>query len=663
MCNNGSGDVIDHDPELCVGCGECIRVCAHDARIGIDDFELFMEDLKKGKEIIAIVAPSIVASFEGDYLKVNGLLKSLGIKAIFDVSFGAELTMKSYITYMKAKKPSILIAQPCPTLVAFIEMYHPGLIPYLAPADSPMLHTMKMIKRFYPQYKNHRIAAISPCYSKRREFDTVGMGDYNVTFRSVQHYLDKSGKTIRAYPEVEYDNPPAERGVVFSSPGGLMRTLQRYDNDVTSYTRKIEGPQEVYGYIEYLDDALKHGKAPAHTLIDCLNCSMGCNGGPGTMNHNKRFDDVEYFVEQRQREMRKKYQPTTFLQKIFSRGKLEKILNRYWEADLYRRSYTDRSMVAKEVMKYPSKAEIEAMLKSMYKEDPSKRINCGVCGYSSCEQMAIAIINGRNKPENCRYYEEIEQTRRANEKASHMINQVYERTLEEMYKNKNGIEALSRQINETADYVSRSSQAIMRMVENIQSISDSLDHNAEVVLKLNASSADGKERLYKIGKIIDNMAEQSNVLIDACKVIGDIANETSILGMNAAIEAAHAGDSIGKGFSVVAGEIRKLADTSGRQAVSITDNLRGVKMLIDTSKESSVHAQEQFDRMADLIGTVKSEELSIQDAMSVQDSGGNQVLEALNEMNVLIEKIKDTSSALLASGEAVIQNISSLKTM
>jgi methyl-accepting chemotaxis protein len=201
------------------------------------------------------------------------------------------------------------------------------------------------------------------------------------------------------------------------------------------------------------------------------------------------------------------------------------------------------------------------------------------------------------------------------------------------------------------------------MVENIRSISVNLDHNAETVLKLNVSSSDGKGRLYKIGEVIDRMSEQSNALIDACKVIGDIADETSILGMNAAIEAAHAGQGVGKGFAVVAGEIRKLADTSGKQAVKITDNLRGVKTLIDTSKESSVYAQEQFDRMAALVDMVKNEELSIQNAMSVQDSSGNQVLEALNEIGILIGKIKDTSSTLLASGEAVIQDISALKTV
>ncbi|MDR0709917.1 MAG: methyl-accepting chemotaxis protein [Spirochaetaceae bacterium] len=133
--------------------------------------------------------------------------------------------------------------------------------------------------------------------------------------------------------------------------------------------------------------------------------------------------------------------------------------------------------------------------------------------------------------------------------------------------------------------------------------------------------------------------------------------------MNAAIEAAHAGEAVGKGFAVVAGEIRKLADNSGHQAVAISDNLKKIKGLIDTSRESSTQAQEQFDRTAALIDTVKNEELKIKEAMDSQNSGGKQVLDSFNEINALIAKIKDSSAVLLTSGEDVIQNINSLKTM
>jgi iron only hydrogenase large subunit-like protein/archaellum component FlaC len=662
MCNNGAGAIVDHHPELCIGCGECISACTHGARIGIDDFEIFMDDLKKDDNVIAVVAPAVAAAFESSYLKVNGFLKSWGIKAVFDVSFGAELTIKSYLAYMKAVNPPLVIAQPCSTLVSFIEIYRPELIPYLAPVDSPMIHTMKMIKRFYPHYKNHRIAAISPCYSKRREFDSVGIGDYNVTFRSIQQYLNTAGKTIMAYPALDYDNPPAERAVLFSSPGGLTRTMQRYDGEVSSYTRKIEGPHEVYRYLSYLGASITQGKSSVYKLIDCLNCSMGCNGGPGTMNQSKHFDDVEYFVEQRQKEMRQKYQ-LTFWQKLFHRNKLEKTINKYWEDGLYQRSYTDWSRILKERVRFPSAAELEVAFKTMRKENPADRLNCGACGYRSCEQMATAIINRLNKPENCQRYVEAEKEAQANEKTKRMINKVCEQSLTEMKKNRDELKVLSGQINKTADYVVQSSQAIERMVENVRSIYKNLEHNTKTVLHLNESSSTGKERLYKIGEIIGQVVEQSDALIDACKIIGDIAGQTSILGMNAAIEAAHAGDSIGKGFAVVAGEIRKLADNSGCQAVSITNNLQSIKALIDTSKESAVYAQEQFDRMAALIDTVKKEEASIQEAMNSQNSGGSQVLDSLNEINALIGQIKETSISLLASGESVIKYIDSLKTV
>ncbi|MDR1179934.1 MAG: methyl-accepting chemotaxis protein [Spirochaetales bacterium] len=663
MCNNGAGDIVDHHPDLCIGCGECITACSHGARIGIDDFDSFMGDLKRRTDIIAIVAPAVAANFDGKYLEMNGFLKSLGVKAVFDVSFGAELTVKSYVNHMKKNKPLTVIAQPCPTLVSFIEMYRPELIRYLAPVDSPMMHTIKMIKKYYSQYKNCRIAAISPCYSKRREFDAVGMGDYNVGFKSIQKYIDDSGKSIADFPALDYDNPPAERAVLFPSPGGLMRTVQRYDSEAASHTRKIEGSPEVYHYFAYLSEAIKKGSAPVYGLIDCLNCGMGCNGGPATNNRGKHLDDVEYLVERRQQEMRKKYQPDTLWKKLFARNKLEKLLDANWEEGLYSRSYTDRSAIFKKMVTAPTKQQLEDMFARMHKAKDEDRLNCGACGYKSCEQMAVAIINNLNKPENCRHFVEIEKNLQNVQESKRMLNEVYNRTLQEMNKSIGGLEDLSGRINETASYVLQSSSAIEQMVGNTRSIHTTLEENATTVLKLNESSEEGKERLRKISELIAQVAQQSDVLVEASSVISSIAGETSILGMNAAIEAAHAGEAVGKGFSVVAGEIRKLANNSGRQAGEISKSLKTIKTLIEKSKESSVQAREQFDAVVSLIDTVKNEELRIKDAMQTQDSGGNQVLESLSRINALITNIQDSSKNLLVSGEAVVKDISSLTDM
>jgi iron only hydrogenase large subunit-like protein len=660
MCNNGCGDVIRHNSDLCIGCGECIDVCTHNARVGIDDCDAFINDLKQGKAMVAIVAPAVAASFDGKYLQMNGFLKSIGVKAVFDVSFGAELTVKSYLNYMETQNPKTVIAQPCPTLVSFIEMYRPELIPYLAPVDSPMVHTMKMIKKYYPQYKNHKIAAISPCYSKRREFDAVGMGDYNVTFNSIQQYLDNTRDRISSYPAVDYDNPSAERAVLFSTPGGLMRTVHRYNKDIVGHTRKIEGAPDVYHYFADLADSIKNVTSVAK-LVDCLNCKMGCNGGPGTGNRQKHLDVVESFVEKRNQEVQEKYRPKGLFGILFGKNTLEKLLNKYWEEGLYRRSYINRSSIFKKLVISPKKEEFDALYLSMHKIREEDLLNCGACGYKSCEQMAVAIINGLNKRENCRPYADIEKNRINEQKMKEQIEKVIDHILESMHKSIDSISALSSQINETADYVLASSASIEQMVENTQSITGSLEHNAEEVLKLNESSSEGKKGLYKIGGLIDDVLNKSETLIAASGVVRDIADETGILGMNAAIEAAHAGEAIGKGFSVVAGEIRKLADNSGHQAIDIAKSLKEIKTLIDNSKESSVQAREQFDMMSAIIQRVNGEEIRIKDAMEVQSSSGTQVIHSLKEINNLLAQIKGGSTSLLDLGKTIITDIGALK--
>jgi methyl-accepting chemotaxis protein len=230
-----------------------------------------------------------------------------------------------------------------------------------------------------------------------------------------------------------------------------------------------------------------------------------------------------------------------------------------------------------------------------------------------------------------------------------------------MNKSIEGIGSLSNHINETATVIIRSSTAVEEMVKNIQAIHKTLEQNAKMVIKLNTSSLEGKNRLLKIGELIADVSAQSDALLDACKVITDIADETSILGMNAAIEAAHAGEAIGKGFAVVAGQIRHLADNSGHQAGEIEKTLKNIKGLIDTSSESSSHAQTQFDIIVSLVNAVKGEELNIKNAVETQSNGGKEVIESLNMINDLILKIKDESATLLASGRAVLENIHSLK--
>jgi len=398
-CNDGSGEIVSVDSEMCIACGECLVACTHGARRYKDDTNAMFDALDAGEKIVAIVAPAVVANFPGQYMNINGWLKSSGVEKIFDVSFGAELCVKSYIELLRKNDSKTIIAQPCPAIVSYIEIYQPELLPYLAVADSPQLHTMKMIEKYYPDLANHKIAIISPCLAKKREYEATGYGDFNVGFRSLDTYIKEHNIDLNKYEPSDYDNPDAERAVLFSSPGGLLETVQRWLPDIDFKIRKIEGPH-IYEYLRTLPEVIKEGMSPV--LIDCLNCNLGCNGGPLTMAKEIPQEIVEHWIDERARKMRKQYKQSALAANKDSAKMIEDILQDYWSEGLYNRVYSDIS--ENNYMAIPTEQEYEEIYHQMYKFDEKDMYNCTSCGYLSCKSMAKAIFNGKNKAGNCHFY-------------------------------------------------------------------------------------------------------------------------------------------------------------------------------------------------------------------------------------------------------------------
>lgn len=532
-CNDGSGKTVKVNNSMCLACGACIKACTHDARFYVDDIEVFLNATQQGEKIVAVVAPAIASNFPNNYLRINTLLKELRVEAVFDVSFGAELTIKSYLQHLESNKPRCIISQPCPALVTYIEIYHPELLPYLAPADSPMMHTMKMIRHFYPQYKHHKIAVISPCVAKRREFDEVGIGDYNVTIRSLADAMQNSNIQLSDYPETEYDNPPAERAVLFSTPGGLLRTAEREVPTIGNISRKIEGKEIIYPYFDELINEINAGRSPV--LIDCLNCHAGCNAGPGTLNQNEPFDKIEYLVEKRNKESQKKYS---------GKKDVEKVLNKYWEPNLYARHYQDLS--ANNKVKIPNEFQLKNIYEQMRKYKETDFYNCAYCGYDTCEKMAVAIHNGLNRKENCYQY-----------KSS---------VMEEMAEN----------VKFTSDKLHKHSADVNKTVAHIQQVSLRLQEEFSVLLQ-----------------IVNNNSEKLHDFDNIAQTLYKISMQTNLLALNAAIEAARAGEA-GRGFSVVAGEVKKLAEQSGNESDKIKPYLQEISQLFQEINKKVNSASNQF---------------------------------------------------------------------
>ncbi len=644
FCNDGSGDYVKINSDLCIGCGACIAVCDHGARYGIDDTQEFFDALSRGEKILAIVAPAVAANFKGMDLELNGWLKSIGVAAVFDVSFGAELTTKSYVEYIKNENPQLVISQPCPALISYIELYQPDLIPYLAPADSPMAHTFALIRNYYPEYNDYKMVAISPCYAKRREFDENGLGDMNVSMRALSEYIESHGIRLSNYPRTPYDNPPAERAVLYSTPGGLLRTAERFVPGISKMTRKIEGQPEMTEYFTELSEALKKGRKLPYKLIDCLNCGKGCNCGAGTVNQKMPLDELETYIEMRMEERKREL-------KTSSRGglkKLEKTINKFWKPGIYNRTYVDRSRDVRASITIPTEAELRSVYEKMGKFEKRDFLNCGACGYDSCRDMAIAIFNGINRMDHCHHYV-IAQNKIIHEKFEKEIREkvsnVTNTSVERLTETETDVESLMQVTHQMTEAVSTSSSAVEEMIGNIQSINQILAANEKAVEDLESATVAGRTNVADVNALVGEIEQDSQGLVEMSKMIQQIASQTNLLAMNAAIEAAHAGD-VGSGFAVVATEIRKLAENSSTEAKRIAEVLKKVKSRIDSAYGKTVSTQHEFETIVSLSSRVKDQENVVKNAVQEQSEGGKQLLENLAMLRESRQAVSDAAEKL-----------------
>jgi len=208
---------------------------------------------------------------------------------------------------------------------------------------------------------------------------------------------------------------------------------------------------------------------------------------------------------------------------------------------------------------------------------------------------------------------------------------------------------LNGQLETQSAAITESSAAIEEMVANIRSVSNTLSRNAANVKDLQEASEVGHSGLSEVAADIREIARESESLLEINAVMQNIASQTNLLSMNAAIEAAHAGES-GRGFAVVADEIRKLAESSSAQSKTIGAALKKIKGSIDKITRSTDNVLNRFKAIDDGVKTVAEQESVILGAMEEQGKGGKQVLEAIGQVNDITNQVKDSSRQMLEEG-------------
>ncbi|MBR1760110.1 MAG: diguanylate cyclase [Schwartzia sp.] len=379
------------DSRYCIDCGACFRACDHQARDYRDDTERFFADLSGEAPVGVAAAPSLLTNFK-EPGRLLGWLKSLGAAHIYDVSLGADIATWAMLRAMKEQNLDSVIAQPCPSVVKYCESYHPELLDYLAPVQSPLI-CLAIYLRKYRGFAG-KLAFLSPCIAKSGEIEdanTGGLVQYNVTFAKLREKMARDGVDLSAFPVAGFEEKAAGIGHVYSRPGGLAETVRAVEPGL--WIRQVDGARRTYAYLrEYLERRARGEAVPA--IVDILNCNGGCNQGTGT-GRAPAVDDADAETNRRTLEKEKEqFRPAP--------EGVRYAINEYFDKTLdwrdFLRAYENRHVDAF----FGDDGDLEEAFARLGKETPqSRQINCYACGYGECRRLAQAIKRGINVPSSC----------------------------------------------------------------------------------------------------------------------------------------------------------------------------------------------------------------------------------------------------------------------
>jgi methyl-accepting chemotaxis protein len=230
-------------------------------------------------------------------------------------------------------------------------------------------------------------------------------------------------------------------------------------------------------------------------------------------------------------------------------------------------------------------------------------------------------------------------------------------TMEQVISNINKLNGL---VENQADTISKRSAFIQTMVNNVGSVNQTLQKNMENVQNLKEASEVGRSGLQEVASDIQEIARESEGLLEINSVMENIASQTNLLSMNAAIEAAHAGEA-GKGFAVVADEIRKLAESSSEQSKTIGTVLKKIAESIKKITSSTDNVLARFEAIDSGIKTVAEKEEVINHAMEEQAEGSNQLLQGTTNLNGITQQVKAGSEEMLQGSQEVMKESQNLE--
>ena len=385
---SGKAEIL---PERCICCGNCVKVCSQGAKQIVSTIDQVVDILNSGDKVAACLAPSFPVEFESiDYKVAVGMLRALGFQLVTEVGFGADLVADRYRKLIEAEDDKQYIATSCPALVEFIEQYHPDLVDSLVPIVSPMLAQARALKQLHgPDLK---VVFIGPCVAKKREAisePVAGDVDAVITFTEMRSMFQAKGITPESVTASDFDPPHPRMGSLFPISRGLIQAAGLSDDILGGDVVAADGRSNFVEAVKEFELGILDAK-----MLEIL-CCHGCIMGPGTSSDARLFERRSRVTE-------------------YAKSRLAASDGRDWLKQMrkFERLDLSREFVKNDQrMSRTGEGRIRVILKKMGKLAPADHLNCGACGYDTCRDHAIAIMNDLAESEMCLPYT-IEQLRK-----------------------------------------------------------------------------------------------------------------------------------------------------------------------------------------------------------------------------------------------------------
>ncbi|MCE5200447.1 4Fe-4S dicluster domain-containing protein, partial [bacterium] len=369
---NGQAYVV---PERCISCGTCIRECPQGAKQFRNDIDRAVRLIASGATVAASIAPSFVAIFsEPERKRLASALRKLGFAYVGETAIGAYHVAAETAKIVNSQPDRSHLCTACPAVVSYVERYEPDKVDLLVPVVSPMLAHAKHIKDKLG--RGTKVVFIGPCIAKKAEAsrsENAGMVDCVLTFTELVEWLEREGINLQMCEESHFDEVPEGDARFFPVVGGSMRTASLHTDLLAA------GAVSVSGFNEVKEALMGSGSDGAPTIVEPLFCSQGCVNGPAAPGkgslYERRREVLDYASANKGIDPEPESAP----------------------ADLKTRFRPTEAQDTSDI----SEEMIREVLEKTGKSAPENQLNCGACGYASCRDKAIAVIQGMAELEMC----------------------------------------------------------------------------------------------------------------------------------------------------------------------------------------------------------------------------------------------------------------------